>query len=56
MNRILIEKEYPKIRSRQRKILDGKTEKDNLILCPEKKLCVEVYNLILNDTISSVVI
>lgn len=51
---IFVEKEFPKIRSRHRKKLFGEKTKDEPIISPEKKFMVEVYNVILDQTIFSI--
>jgi len=51
---VLIENDFPKIRCRLRKILFDENNKEEPILCPEKRFSVEVYNVILDQTISSI--
>jgi len=51
---VFIEKDFPKIRCRLRKKLFDENNKDEPILCLEKKYSVEVYNVILDQTISSI--
>lgn len=51
---VLIENEFLKIRCRLRKKLFDEHNKDEPILCPEKRFSVEVYNVILDQTIFSI--
>lgn len=49
-----IENELPSIRSRKRKTLDGEKTHDNQIMNSETKYMIEVYNVIMDNTITSI--
>ncbi|CAI6370621.1 unnamed protein product [Macrosiphum euphorbiae] len=49
-----IENELPSIRSRKRKTLDGEKAYDNQIMNSEIKDMIEVYNVIMDNTITSI--
>ncbi|XP_025203834.1 uncharacterized protein LOC112600743 [Melanaphis sacchari] len=49
-----IENELPSIRSRKRKALDGEETYDNQIMNSETKYMIEVHNVIMDNTITSI--
>lgn len=46
--------ELPSIRSRKRKTLDGEKTYDNQIMNSETKYMIEVYNVIMDNTVTSI--
>jgi len=51
---VKIENEWPSIRSRKRKTLDGEKTHENQIMNSETKYMIEVYNVIMDNTITSI--
>jgi len=49
----IIEKEFPKIRCRNRKKIAGEMTSDDLILDAAEKFTVEIHNVILDSTITN---